>query len=250
MKFNQQYISQHFLAIVVALQVVMYLTLFLDLTVARIVIGIGYLTFIPGLIIVKLLKLDKLSIVESILYSVGFSVAFLMIAGLVINQFGFLLGLTFPLATLPLSLFINTLIIVSAAVAHLRQGTPKGVFPQKVGFTRSMLLLTLIPLLAVAGAYFVDATGNNLLLLITISAIAALFSVSLYFERSSKVYVFAILMIALALLLQGSLISNYIMPNGGDIPVNSSFQNTRLNMHWNPIFTFPLMKRLADITRC
>ena len=60
MNFNQQYISQHFLAIVVALQVLMYVTLFLNFPLVREVIGIGYLTFIPGLILIKLLKLDDL----------------------------------------------------------------------------------------------------------------------------------------------------------------------------------------------
>ena len=100
MNINQQYISQHFLPIVVALQIIMYVTLFLDFPLARAAIGIAYLTFVPGFILIKILKLDNLSLVESIIYSAGFSVAFLMLAGLVINQFGYLAGITFPLATL------------------------------------------------------------------------------------------------------------------------------------------------------
>ena len=241
MNFNQQYISQHFLAIVVALQVLMYLTLFLNFPLARVVIGIGYLTFVPGLILIKLLKLDSLGTLETVLYAVGFSVAFLMLSGLVINQFGYLVGLSFPLATLPLSLFINTLIIVGAAVAHLRQGNRKQILPPKnVGFSRSMLLLTLIPVLSVVGAYFVDATGNNFILLIMILAIAGVFSFSIIKERSPKTYAFAVLMIALALLMHVSLVSNYILPYGGDSPVELYvFQNTRLSSQWNATFMFP-----------
>ncbi len=45
-------------------------------------------------------------------------------------------------------------------------------------------------------------------------------------------------MIALGLLLHVSLAGNYILPNGGDSPVELYvFQNTRLNMHWNPVLT-------------
>ncbi len=243
MSFNQQYVSRHFLAIVVALQVVLYASLFLDFPLVRIVIGIAYLTFVPGLILVKLLKLDSLSTLESILYAVGFSVAFLMLAGLIINQFGYLIGVSFPLATLPLSLFVNTLIIVGAAAAHLRQGRTKPSSSNpNAGFSRSMLLLSLIPVLSIIGAYFVNATGDNFVLLITILAIAGVFTISVFTDRATKshgFYAFAIAMIALALLMHVSLISNYILPYGGDSPVELYvFRNTELSSHWNPIFAF------------
>ena len=177
MIFNQQYISQHFLPIVVALQVIMYITLFLDFPLARAAIGIAYLTFVPGFILIKILKLDNLNTVESIVYSAGFSVAFLMLAGLIINQFGYLIGISFPLATLPLSLFVNTLIIVGAAAAYLRQGRSKTALPtKKITFSRSMLLFALIPVLSIIGAYFVDATSNNIILLVMILGIAGLFT--------------------------------------------------------------------------
>ncbi len=240
MTFNRQRLSQNFLFIVVALQVLMYLTLFLDVPIARAAIGIGYLTIIPGFIFVKILKLNNLSSIETLIYSVGFSVAFLMFSGLVINQFGSLAGLTFPLATLPLSLFINTLVIVGAAIAYLRQGRKKPVSPQEDRLHGSTLILALIPVLGVAGALFVNASGNNMILLAMILGIAALFVGGVFFERSKKTYAFAILMIALALLLHVSLIGSYILPSGGDIPVELYvFEGTRLNMHWDPIFMVP-----------
>ena len=63
----------------------MYISLFVNFAVAREVIGLVYLTFIPGFLFVKLLKIE-LGNLEFILYSVGFSVAFLMLAGLAINE--------------------------------------------------------------------------------------------------------------------------------------------------------------------
>ena len=125
MSSNQQNISKHFLAIVVVFQVILYLAMFLNLSTVRIVIGAAYLTLIPGLIITKLLKLDNLGTAESIIYTVGFSIAFLMIAGLVINQFGYLAGLNSPLAALPLYLFINTLVLIGAAATHFLRNRPQ-----------------------------------------------------------------------------------------------------------------------------
>jgi len=191
MSSNQQNISKHFLAIVVVFQVILYLAMFLNLSTVRIVIGAAYLTLIPGLIITKLLKLDNLGTAESIIYTVGFSIAFLMIAGLVINQFGYLAGLNSPLAALPLSLFINTLVLIGAAATHFLRNRPKTTTMTSLDDTlsRSALPLVLLPVLSIVGVYFVNATGNNMVLLIMILAIAAVFTFSVF----SKGYVFSLL---------------------------------------------------------
>ncbi|MCW3995069.1 MAG: DUF2206 domain-containing protein [Candidatus Bathyarchaeota archaeon] len=239
--FSQNQLLQHFLPIVVFLQVIMYITLFLNLPVAMQVVGIIYLSFIPGVIFVKLIKLENLRALEFMLFSVGFSIAFLMIAGLIINEFGSTIGLSFPLSTLPLSLFINTLIIIGAAAVHLRQ--PKvGKLPSlsQPKFSPALLLLILIPVLSIVGALFVNITGNNSILLIMISAIAVVFAVGAFYERSVGFYAFAILMIALALLFHTSLISSHILPYGGDSPLELYvFSETQQSAHWNATFAFP-----------
>lgn len=234
---NKKYLSQHFLSIVVFLQIIMYVSLFLDFSLIRQVIGIAYLTFIPGIIFIKLLKLDDLDTLEYLLFSVGFSVAFLMLSGLVINEFGSLIGLDLPLSILPLSLFINTLIIIGAAIAHLRQGnTEQQGTIQNVKVHPSILLLVLIPLLSVVGTYFVTVTGDNLILIFMFPAIVVLLIVSTLYEKSSKVYPIAIFMVALALLLHYSLVTNYVLPYGGDSPVEFFvFKNVQNNSLWSPI---------------
>jgi len=240
MDLNQRYLSQHFLGIVVLLQVIMYISLFLNFPFVREVVGLFYLTFVPGFIFIKLLKLE-LSTLEFILYSVGFSIAFLMLSGLIINEFGPLVGFSFPLSTLPLSLFINTLILVGASVAYLRLGKEtQDSNPQHLSFSPSFLLLALIPLLSIVGAYFVDATGDSFFLLIMIVSVSLLFTVVAFYEKSTSIYPFAILMIAIALLFQTSLISNYIQSYGGDSP-NELYlaATTQLLSHWNPIFSVP-----------
>ena len=67
MQLNTKYVSQHYLGIVVFLQVIMYVSLFLNFPIVREVIGFFYLTFIPGFILLKLLKLD-FGTVEDVLF--------------------------------------------------------------------------------------------------------------------------------------------------------------------------------------
>ena len=233
----QKYVSQHFLGIVVALQIAMYVSLFLNLSIAREVIGIFYLSFIPGFLFIKILKL-QLETVEFFVFAAGFSIAFLMFSGLIINQFGVLVGISFPLSTLPLSLFINTLVLGAAAVAYLRRGnkTIDNLAP-KLSIHPAYGILALIPLLSIIGTYFVNTTGNSFYLLLMILSIALVAVVVAFYEKSTNVYAFAIFMIALALLFQTSLISNYILPYGGDVPAEFYvFKTTQMHSLWNPVF--------------
>jgi uncharacterized membrane protein len=164
-----------------------------------------------------------------------------MLSGLIINEFGPLGGFSFPLSTLSLSLFINTLILVGASVAYLRQRKEtQNLNPERLSFSPSFLLLALIPLLSIVGAYFIDTTGDSFFLLIMIVSVALLFTVVAFYEKSTSIYPFAILMIAIALLFQTSLISNYIQSYGGDSP-NELYlaATTQLLSHWNPIFSVP-----------
>jgi uncharacterized membrane protein len=94
---NAERKHRDFLLLLLFLQLIVYFTVFVDVPVARQVIGFIYLSFIPGLIIVKLLKLDELERLEIVLFSIGISVAFLMFAGLLINTLFPLFGVSEPL---------------------------------------------------------------------------------------------------------------------------------------------------------
>ena len=238
MGLSLKYFSGNFLGIVVFLQVIMYISLFLNLPAVRETVGLIYLTFIPGIIFIKLLKLE-LGTTEYILYAVGFSVAFLMLSGLAINEFGSIVGFSFPLSTLPLSLFINTLILIGAAAAYVRQRKEEPPSTsQNQGFSPSLLLLAIIPLLSVFGTYLVNVTGNNSFLLLMIVSIALLFTAVAFYSKSTSVYPFAICMIALALLFQTSLISNFVQPGGSDSANELLVAGqTQLLSHWNPVFS-------------
>ena len=84
--------------IIMTLQAV-YLTKFIHVFVIvnlSIIIGIiGFLsvTFIPGVLILRVLRVHHLSSVESVLYTTGLSITFIMLMGLFMNIFYPLIGI-------------------------------------------------------------------------------------------------------------------------------------------------------------
>jgi len=225
-----------FLLVLLFLQSMLYLTVFVDVPVARQVVGFIYFTFLPGFIILKLLKLNELDRIETILFSVGFSVAFLMIAGLLINEFSLLFGVSQPLSIVPLMTALSSLTFIGGVLVYLKSEDMEIRNSEPVEKSPFVLLFLCLPILSIVGAMYVNAYENNLLLLFTIIAISLLFVVGVLSKKllPSKVYPFAVLMIAIAILYHSSLISNYIVPFGSDVPGEYFlFKTTENNAHWS-----------------
>jgi uncharacterized membrane protein len=227
--------SKFFLLFVLFLQFTLDVTVLFDVPVARQVIGFLYLTFVPGFIIVKLLKLDELDGLEIVLFSAGFGVAFLMIAGLFINEFSFLFGVSQPLSLVPLMIVLNSLMLMGGVLVYLKSEELEIWKSEPIEKSPFALLLLCLPILSVVGAMYVNVYGNNLVLLFTIISISVLFTVCVLSNKllPSKLYPFAVLMIAIAVLYHSSLISNYMVHFGSDIPVEYFlFKTTENNAHW------------------
>ena len=228
--------SKEFLVLTLFLQFVTYAIVLLDVPVARQLIGFLYLTFFPGIVIVKLLKLNELSVLERMLLSVGFSVAFLMLSGLLINEFGFLLGISQPLSLMPLMIILNSLILIGGVLVYLRSEDVKLFGAETLGLSPLALVLIVLPILSVVGAMWVNAFANNVILLFMLIAISLVLVIEVISKKllPPKVYPFAVLMIAISLLFHSSLISNYIVSFGSDVPVEYFVLKTTQNSaHWS-----------------
>jgi uncharacterized membrane protein len=228
--------SINFLAAILFLQFTVFVTVFFDIPVARQVICFVYFTFISGFVFLKILKLDKLDGVEIVLFSVGLSVAFLMLAGLLTNEFGLLLGVSQPLSLVPLMTVLNSLMLMGVVLVYLRSEDVKIWKSEPIEKSPFVLLFLCLPILSIVGAMYVNVYRNNLLLLFMIIAISLLFIVGVLSKKllPSKLYPFAVLMIAIAILYHSSLISNYIVPFGSDVPVEYFlFKTTENNAHWS-----------------
>ena len=228
--------SRDLLMVILFLQSIVYVTVFFDVPVVRQVVGFIYFTFFPGFVILKLLKLDKLDGLETVLFSVGLSVAFLMLAGLLINDFFFLFGVPQPLSLMPLMIILNSLVLIGGVLVYLRSEDLKIFGLETFELSPSSLLFLVLPIMSVLGAMWVNAYENNLVLVFMIMSMALLFVFGVISKRflPPKLYPLAVLMIAIAILYHSSLISNYIVTFGSDVPVEYYVFKTTLNTkHWS-----------------
>jgi uncharacterized membrane protein len=222
------------------LQLMIYVTLYFDIPIARQVLGFFYFTFIPGLIILKLFRLNELDILETILFSAGLSVALLMIVGLLINDFGLLFGVSKPLSLVPLIIVLNSLILACSVLVYLKSENMKISSNEPTKMVPFALLFLFLPILSIFGAMYVNAYENNLLLLFMIIVISLIFVMSILSKKlfSLKLYPLAVLMIAFSLLFHATLVSNYLYI--GDIHLEYFvFKCTKENAYWSSLFIDP-----------
>jgi uncharacterized membrane protein len=224
-----------FLLITAILSLAVTITVLLDVPVARQVIGFLYFSFFPGFIVVKLLRIEALSKLETVLFSAGLSIALLMLSGLLVNEFGFLLGISAPLSTLSLIVALN-LFILAGAIAIYSRTKYYPVLDLKLKYFQVMVLLLLLPVFSIIGAMAVNIYGNNIILLALLVAISILFII-IAISKSTftpKLYPIAILAIVVSLVFSSSLISNNLVSFGSDIQSeNFVIQTTLENNYWN-----------------
>ena len=214
---------EKFLKVVLAIQLAVLGVIGLDVVglqipILRQFIGFVYLTFIPGIIILRILKLHKLGNIETLIYTVGLSIATLMVTGFFMNSVYPLFRISGPISLLPLIITISVIVFVLCAISYVRDKDFSNPGFIDVGDILSppALFLCLIPFIAVLGTYLVNFHHNNIILMFLI-AIIALIVLLIAFDKfiPKNLYPLAVFVIAIALLYHRSLISMYL--TGWDI---------------------------------
>jgi uncharacterized membrane protein len=198
-----------------------------------------YLMFMPGVVILRILGIHKLTSLETLLLTIGVSVAFLMITGLAMNIFYPMFGLANPISTIPLIVTISIILSLLYIVAFARDrnfSDSNTIFVNRSILSRGFILLTL-PIVAIFGTYFMNLWSNNsllLLLIASIALIAAAIALNKFVPR--KLYPLTLFAFAISLLYHRSLISNYL--TGFDVWEEYYFCKLVLtNSYWD--FTIP-----------
>lgn len=203
----------------------------LDIPVLRQFIGFIYLTFVPGFLILCVMRFNNLSTIETLLYSVGLSIAFVMFLGFLMNLLYPLIGISNPISLLPMMGTMTAIVLILLGIiAYKRRGTGGESLFQFSALHWSdvlsppALLLFLLPLLAALGTRLVYLQQSNILLFVLLSLIA-LIVVLVAFGKfiPTKLYPLAVVAIAIAILWHWSLVSPYLPI--GDISVEYAFQN-------------------------
>ena len=244
MKTNSQRISG-FLQVAIIIQISFYLIVIVDIPIIRQILGFIYLTLIPGFAIIHLLNLN-LEPVESVVFAVGLSIAFLMMVGFLMNLLIPLLGFSEPLSLIFLMVVIGFLTMILLLLSYFRSHET---------FNFSISLKTIIvslvapvaPTLSIIGTLLVNMSprSNNSVLLFMLFLIAILIGLAAFFKKTFfSRYPLVLYSIAIALLFHTSLFSNYIY--GGDIfGEYSAFRLTIDNLFWDPNFASRLHTMLS-----
>ncbi len=193
-----------------------------NILIIRQVVGFIFLNFVPGILILRILRIYNQGLVRTMLYSVGLSIAFVMFVGFFINTVYPYLGVSKPISILSVTLTLSTFILLFILVAYIRN---KDFYPAKTVqvkkqklFCSPFLFLILLPIIAALGALLVTYNQKNILLLFLIPIIT-LVPLSIAFNKfiPSKLYSVAVIGVALALLFHLTLISPCL--SGWDIHV-------------------------------
>lgn len=195
-----------------------------------------YIMYIPGIIVLRILKIHKQGIIETLLYSIGLSLSIIMFFGFLLNMLSLLIGFLTPLTLVSLSIVISTVIWILLIIGYYRDKNFSDV--SYIEFNKLLsppaLFLLFIPFISIFGAYCSNYFQANILLMIQItiiSIIALLISYNKFIP--TELYSLSIYVISLSLLLHVSLISNYII--GSDIHYEYFLSNKIFsNSVWYP----------------
>ena len=227
------------MVLVVSVQCLVIVSIIADLGVIRQVAGFLYLTFIPGMTLVRALKLKRESLLERVFISVGLSISFIMLLGYSTNTIGFSLGVKNPLSLASILLPLSIFVLVICAYIYLDErkfeSEKHSVVSVEIKKTwPTAIVLLALPFISLLSCFFSAGYHNNVISLFLTLGISAIYLLTVVSARivPPKLYPLVLFAIAFALLLQTTMISPYI--NGYDIHSEYyCFVMTKNDSFWN-----------------
>jgi uncharacterized membrane protein len=193
----------------------------IDTSILRPLVGFVYLSFVPGYLLLRILKLHKLDGIESLSYALGLSIFVAMFAGFFANMIYPKFGIVKPISEFPIVITLSGIVFLLCLVAYFvnRNKYLPDYIDLKDLSTPQFLFLSLIPFMAVFGTYLVKYYQNNILLMIMIPILALIIFIIGYYDTviPEKLYPYAIWVIAISLLLEMSLITTYFPTGDSEI---------------------------------
>ena len=229
--------SKEWFAFAIAMLLLTDLTILLNIPFIRQIFGFLFLTLLPGILILQILKLNKIESTEKVVLSVGLSISFLMFFGLLLNNLSLSLGYNSPLSTVPLLICFNLAVIALIIVVYRMDKNVAFSLPNFNLSTseKAFLIVPIIfPALSIFGMHVMNTTDNNIILMILLFLIPIYIVFVCFFNQKypKRLYPVVIFLISISLLLLLSLRSNHII--GMDAHLEYYFfQTTLSNLHWS-----------------
>lgn len=237
LKINDWEIKK-FLTIIFVVQISLLGSIGLDLIGLKIpflreLIAVIYLIFVPGFLILRILRLHKLSNIETLLFSVGLSITTLMFIGFLINVFYPFVGISNPISLLPLITTLTILVLLMSILSYLIDRNFADPSYIELNISPQFLFLCILPLMSILGStvfYFYNKSMISILMIMIIVLIVLLIAFKKFI--TPKYYPLTIIVISISLLYHTWLISPFIF--GRDIFTELSISNFVIsNSYWN-----------------
>ncbi|MEN6574452.1 DUF2206 domain-containing protein, partial [Methanobacterium aggregans] len=231
--------ARNYLLTIISMLFLTDILVLLNVPVLREISSFLFFTVIPGLLILNVLRLNKIELIKKVVLSVGLSITFLMFTGLFLNSlYPFLIK---PLSFVPVMVTFNCLTLVLVFFAYWRNKENMGSFklPSFKMEMQGKLLAPLIfpiifPLMVVLGTYLMNTNQNNIILMVMLFLIPVYLVSVVYLKDRvhSATYPFAVWMIGMTMILMHGLTSYHVI--GRDVQSEFyCFQLVLKNFHWN-----------------
>ena len=229
--------------IILLLILITDLVILLNIPFLRQLLGFLLLTALPGLLILQILKLNKMDFLEKFILTWGLSISFIIFFGLLINNLSLSFGYLTPLSTIPLLISFNFIFILLAIIGYkLNKGENLTSSALNFSLTTSekafLIAPVIFPALTISGMHLMNTTDNNAVLLILLFSIPIYVAFVCIFNHKfpKRLYPVVIFLISISLLLLVSLRSNYIIgiDAHGEYDL---FRKTLSNLHWSILGT-------------
>ena len=230
-----------FLSVILSIQLAIWGSMLSDavglqIPFLRQFIGFIYLIFVPGILIIRVLKLHNLGNIQTILFTVGLSIAILMFTGFFMNMIYPFFGIFHPISLTPLMITISTVVLFLCVMSYIKDkdfANPSFVDLGEV-FSPPALFVCLIPFMAAFGTHLVNYHQSNILLMFMIVMIAII-ALLVAFNKfiPNNLYSFTIFIIVISLIFHRSLISPMYI-NEHDMALIYSYINSIIiNSKWD-----------------
>lgn len=243
--------DKEWFVIIVSILFLTDLAVFLDLPFLRQILGFFFLTILPGLLILQILKLNKIGSTEKVVLSVGLSISFLMFFGLLLNNLSLSFGYKTPLSTISLLLLFN-LAFITLGIIGYKLNKPQTFFLMNLNLSlpeKGFLMVPIFfPVLSIFGTHIMNTTNNNIILMFLLFLIPIYIAFVCFFNQkfTRRLYSVVIFLISISLLLIFMLRFPHIY--GNDIHTEYYFfQTTFDNLHWS-IFEHSILDACLSVS--
>jgi len=214
-----------------------FIVMLLDIPIIREIVLFGYLSFVPGFVTLKVLRLKEFGLLYTFIFSVGLSLFALMFVGFLVNQLCLFIGFMQPLSAIPLMVALSSYVLVLYFIDYKNNFSINFTsLNQSLNVSKKYLhiipLLVILPITSIIAALYLNVF-LMLCLTIMIAALCVLCVVSNKFIPQ-EAYPFLIFSISISILLLNLLVSKYTIGDDANLEFYV-FRVTQLRGYWAPL---------------